>query len=283
MNEADLSRAVSRFLENQLSPAEEQAILKDPQLRATFIEHVRLSVRLQTALHPARDQELIERTKALLASRDPGRPLRTLEAVQRRIGRRAQTRRWIGWIALAAGILVAFLVVKLVPTRPAPPEVRPELGVRTKPEPRPLPLPAPPKDPPPPPAPVIVEVPKEPPAPIVPPEKPRPQPEPVPAPPEPAPPKVEPPRTPVETKVAVARIDSLAGEAFLWTPSGRKPLRAGQDLLTGEGVQTAAGGKISIVFADKTRLDLGAGTTVRGIVGKQFRLDRGTLRAQVTK
>ncbi len=284
MNEVDFSRAVSRFLENDLSSSEEQELLQaiqaDPRLREAFLSHVRLSVRLQAAAHPPQDRRLVERTQSLLGARDQGQPLRTLEAVQRRIGRRAQSRRWTGWVALAAAVLLAILgLIRFLPDRVVPPVVE----VRTKPEPRPQPLPTPRVEAPTPTPAPVVEPPKEQPKPIVVPEEPKPRPEPVPAPPVPPepPPKVEPPRTPVETRVAVATVESLAGEAFLVTPAGRKPLRAGHDLLAGEGVQTAAGGKAAIVFADKTRLDAGGGTTVRGIQGKKLHLERGTLRAHV--
>lgn len=283
MNENDFARAVSRYLENRLSPSEKRELLAaidaDPALRARFIDHVRVSVRLEASFHAADDPRLLERTKALLNAKDRGP--RTVGAVQRRIQGRARTRAWIVG-AVAAALLVAAVLVALPTSRPVPAEGRPEVGVRPEPRtPRPEPPPAPTVEKPPPPP---VEIPKEKPEPVVvPPEKPKPESVPPPeAPPPPAtPPKPAPP--PAETKVAAARVESISGEAFR---TGRQPLRAGDVLLPGEGLQTGPSAKLAISFADKTRIELEANTVVRGLAdqgGKRFLLDRGTLRAQVAK
>ena len=294
MNERDLAR----LLEHQGSDAEERAFLKavdaDPRLRADVVAHVRLSVRLHAACHPPQDRRLVERTQSLLGARDRGQ--RTLETLQRRIGGRARARQWTGW-AIAAGLLLA--VLALATFRPGRPEVRTEVGVRTEPRTAPEPRPTPPEEAPLPKPPTPVEAPKPPPEPIVPKEQPKVQPlppadvrpQPPPPPTAPPPPKPEPPRLPVETKVAVARIESSSGEAFL--SGGRKALRPGQDLFEGEGVHTGASSAIVIEFPDKTRIDLGPNTTLRalfnhdspapGARGKRLLLDKGSLRAQVVK
>ncbi len=297
MNENEFALAVSRFLENELSPAEEgkllEAIQADPELRAAFISHVRMSVRLDAAHHDPRDLRLIERTKALMSAKDPGQSLRTLGELQRRVGGRARARRWVAWGLAAASVLIASLVaVKVMPRRS---EGKPDVGARPLPRPRPAPRPTPPEEPvpPQPPAPVVPKPEPIVPAPKPPDPAPRSKPDPAPVPevrPEPPPSKPEPPRVPVETKVAAARIESLTGEAFL--SAGRKPLKAGQDLLPGEGVRTGdVGSGAVIVFPDKTRLEVGANTTVAalfdhespaaGARGKRVTLDRGHLRAHV--
>lgn len=279
MNENEFARAVGRYLENDLSPDEERALLSaieaDPDLRAAFAAQVRLSVRLDADYHAPRDPRVVDRTKTLLASQTQGQ--RTLGELQRRIGRRARARQWIGWAAAAALFLVAAsLVVLLRPVAPTPPS-----EVVDRPEPPPPPVPPEPRPEPPPVVPPPeprppVEPPKEQPAPVVPPENRDSQP----------PPETPPvrPRPPVETKVAAARIESVSGEGFRTGPGGRRALRADDDLLPGEGVQSA--GSAVIVFADQTRVEVASGTVVREIHdrgGKRFHLDRGTVRAQVVR
>lgn len=238
MTEREAAVAVERFLENDLPDSDRRLLESDP---AAFVAQVRMSVRLAAHYHDPADRRLVERTRDLL---DADAGLRTMKAVQRRIGARpASSTPWV-WAALAAaGLLVAALFA----LRPAPPSVENQVYVPSEEPmlpPLPVAVPEPPK-----PAPVIV-----------PPVEPTPKPDPVPPLPDPEPPR----RVPAETRVAVARLES------------------GRDLLEGDGVQTPS----TIVFADQTRVEVGPGTTIRGLSlkgGKKLHLDRGTVRAQVTK
>lgn len=294
MNENDFARAVSRFLENDLPPSERDELLAaveaNPQYRAAFVAQVRLSVRLESLHHDAADPRVVQRTQALLGARGQG--LRTLGEVQRRLRTRRRPPLWV-WALAAAGLLVAAFFIGQRPPAEPPAHVR-------APEPWPpepfdpaqgKPPPAPPREEPPPPkppeTPAPVEAPKPPPAPKPTPSTPAPEPKPPdpidPARAQPPPPEEKPP-PPRETRVAVARVEAVTGEASLWTPSGRRPLRAGQDLLPGEGVQAA--GEVTILFADKTRLEVGPNTLLKGLTeegGKRLQLDKGTLRAQVAQ
>lgn len=231
MNEHDLSTYEQRLLES------------DP---AAFVAQVRMSVRLAAHYHDPADRRVVERTRALL---DADAGLRTMKAVQRRIGVRPASRtRWV-WAALAAaGVLVAALFA----LRPAPPKVEHQVHVApVEPPPRPEEKPA---------VVVVPDPPKPAPA-IVNPVDPLPTPDPVPPTPVPEPPRP----APSETRVAVAQVE-------------------GRDLLEGDGVKTRAGEQVAIVFADRTRLEVGPGTTIRGLTlkgGKKLSLDRGTLKAQV--
>jgi hypothetical protein len=99
------------------------------------------------------------------------------------------------------------------------------------------------------------------------------------------------------TSASFAQVERLEGAGYLLRKEGRTPLREGQEILFGDGLETV-GENSRIVFkfvADKTRLDLRGESVIREVSegekgppgppgpGKRFMLARGMLTAEVAK
>jgi hypothetical protein len=224
-----------------------------------------------------------EARRAYVRAVDQERGLRSMFAAAPR------RKRPVAWIlAVAAAAIVAVSLVWFLPSRePAVEVVKDRLPPRPDPVPTPpapkVELPVPPPTPPEPP-PVPPPVPK----PVVPkePEKPPPPPPPVPAPKEPEPPapKPPPPPAPKETLTAVAKVESARGEVFVISAQGQRPIRAGSDLMPGQGVEIGGGESAAVVvFPDATRLELHAGATVNELSDGRVFLADGTLVVDVAR
>lgn len=89
------------------------------------------------------------------------------------------------------------------------------------------------------------------------------------------------------TQLAVAKVERVEGEVLLVTKGGRRPAKGGEDLLLGEDLETSgAASRASLVFADRTRVQVGAGTLLKEIKAegaKRIRVESGTLKADVVK
>lgn len=93
--------------------------------------------------------------------------------------------------------------------------------------------------------------------------------------------------SPGATQAALAMVEEISGEAFVLTKDGKSPVTVGANLLPGQGLETRGGAsRIVLRFPDRTRVDLGPGTTIGEIKtdsGKQLTLAQGTVRAVVAK
>ncbi len=99
---------------------------------------------------------------------------------------------------------------------------------------------------------------------------------------EPAAPRREPPGA---TVAAVAVLERLEGKVHVLGGEDRMDARAGQDLLSGHGIETSSrDGLAAVRFPDGTLLEAGPGTVLREILGdpKRLILQRGILAAAVT-
>jgi len=205
-----------------------------------------------------------------------------------------------GWAA-AAAILVALLLYQFsstpenAPVRPtaAAPKSRPVDPPPVQPEPTPVVIPEKkevPKEPEPfdpaqgkpvpPPVPVPIP-PKEEPKPVVPAPLPEPKPEPF----DPAQgkPVVPPPPAP-KTTAAIANLGKLSGAVLRLGPEGAVRATEGMELLEGQGVEAPAGASASIVFLDKTSIDLEAGSRIENLQGrdaKRLVVKTGAIAAEV--
>src|SRR6185295_4052556 len=138
---------------------------------------------------------------------------------------------------------------------------------------------------------------KEPPVPVA--EKPAApsEPPPRPAPPNPQPP-VEPPPVPTPlpepakapTITVVAVVDRVEGSVVLVGGPAESPVKAGQELHSGEGLECKGGRSGALLsYPDRTRLELEGDTRVRELLvrepGKGLRLfvERGAVKAEVSK
>jgi hypothetical protein len=66
-----------------------------------------------------------------------------------------------------------------------------------------------------------------------------------------------------ESAVVEARVDRVQGDVFILADEGQTPGATGQPLLSGQGVQTGGGeSRAAVRYADGTRLELGAGSTI---------------------
>lgn len=257
-----LEDLVARHFDGALDPSEEaelaKALSSSREARSLMASYMRLE--------GAVAQLGVSR---LLGHPRPARPVRTTRPAASSRGSRA----WVLGAAAAAGFLlvVAFGLSgpstpppsarrPLVPDRPVkqPQLPEPERGVPLAPVPRPadsppIPVPAPQPPPPVPPRPTPPETPRE-------------------AVPAPRAPDRLPPAPPV-TEAVVARL--LEGEL------------APSDVRAGQAVETRAGGKASLQFADKTRLELGPASLLSGLAddasGKRAHLVAGTLAADVPR
>ena len=201
-----------------------------------------------------------------------------------------------GWAA-AAAILVALLLYQfssapektpVAPTAAAPrpkPRPEPELErtpvvipekkeVPKGPEPVPTPAPLPPKE-------ELKPVDAAQGKPVGPaPELPKPEPfdpaqgKPVAPPPAPAP----------KTTAAIAHLGKLSGAVLRLGPEGSVRATEGMELLEGQGVEVPAGASASIVFLDKTSIDLEAGSRIENLQGrdaKRLVVKTGAIAAEV--
>jgi len=103
-------------------------------------------------------------------------------------------------------------------------------------------------------------------------------------------PKTTTPPTPLdkpETLAALAKVERVAGEVYVLTASGRVAAKEGDVLLPGQGVETVGPTSgATVVYPDKTRLELGAGTEVRELKeerGKRVTATKGKVRAVVSR
>ncbi len=98
---------------------------------------------------------------------------------------------------------------------------------------------------------------------------------------DPVAPRREPPGA---TVAAVAVLDRLAGKVHLLAGEDRTDARAGQNLLSGRGIETSPGdGLAAVRFPDGTLLEAGPGTVLREIFGdpKRMTLEHGILAVHV--
>lgn len=101
----------------------------------------------------------------------------------------------------------------------------------------------------------------------------------------PIPPMAEPRKTAEATQSSIARAGKVGGEVYLVSGGERKPLDSGQEILTGQGIETRAGASFAeISFPDQTRVELGAETSIKELRserGKRVVLEKGGIRAEV--
>jgi hypothetical protein len=96
-----------------------------------------------------------------------------------------------------------------------------------------------------------------------------------------------------DPKASLAAIERMEGNGWLLRKETRTALHEGTEILPGDGLETGlAACKLVIRFADRTRVELRAdsligeimdGASVPAAQGKQIRLVRGSLAAEVTK
>jgi len=102
----------------------------------------------------------------------------------------------------------------------------------------------------------------------------------------PPPPKQEVEKT-EPTQVAVAKAECVEGGVSLLTSSGKRAFKGIEDLLPGQGLETAAvQGRAAVRFPDGTRLEIGPATEIQEIRvdgGKRVVVIRGTVTAAVAK
>ena len=96
------------------------------------------------------------------------------------------------------------------------------------------------------------------------------------------------PRFEPVTEAAVALVTRVEGEAFLPAGGSRTPVRAGQDLLEGQGLDVPAKGLVEVTFRDRTRLEIRSETEIRELSavparGKRLFVAKGTVWADVNK
>ena len=301
MNPDALYLLWSRYLAGDaLSESERRELLEALEggdaLRKTLNDEAELDGMLRGLRSFSEDPEAFERSfrEFLAAKRSESDFLRKVQVRTKELKRRKAKP---PYALIAAGVLAAaVLIYVLIPSEADPPSraaskprpVRQEEPPREVPKPEPAPPEPPRKDP----GPDKERIDQElrdaiarqkPPAPAPKEEKPR-EPEPTP----PRPPDVPPP-LPAETVTtgpAVAKVDSVEGEAFFKQP--RLPVKAGASLSAGQGIETGGGAaaRVVLVFPDKTRVELGPETVIDDVKtagGKQIALARGTVRAEVVK
>ena len=261
------------YLDRELSAADERefaALLRDSEeARQAFAE----AAQFDAQLHELRSQEELRASS------------RRLTAITSR--RRTDQTAWVAGLAAAAVLLVILLVAVFsspsgrtsAPGRlqAKAPVVEPEPAV-------PVPAPPVPREVPPPPTQDHFLIPlPEPERPVVPPSPEAPRETPPPRKVEPAPP-VE--RRPSPTLTHIGRLESVQGQVTLIAGKNRSDAKAGQDLLPGQGLQTSRDAQAVFVYADGTRLELGADALLRDLAElphKQATLAQGTLTADVVR
>ncbi len=287
MDRERFEELVGAFQDGDASPGElaemERLLRADPALRRVFVERSVMEVQLRKAL------------TSRAAEEEARRPAPRMSAARRLRGKPARAA-WIPAL-LAAGFLVALaLLLATQGSRRGAEAPRPEAARLPEAElslPEPQPLPVPPREAPPAPS---VEKPPEP----VRPEPPARPPEAAPGTVEPVKPaEVAPPKPPAPATTAAApprpaagAVERAQGGAFVVAEAGKRPAAPGQPVLAGQGVGTAGGGsRLTVAFADKTRLELGAETEVADLfdrepaakLGKRLALRRGTLVSDISR
>ena len=253
MDEGRFHDLLGRYHDGDASPAEtaelESMLRADPRCRRILVERDLMEVQLRKSY--------------------AGAMVSAPKSARRRRSAPADGAPWTGPAVAAAALFAALLLFASMSSSPR--------SRRTESAPPAVPLPEQASAPPPvlpkkeperpfvPPRPVERPVP---PAPVEEPPKPPPPP-PVPA----APTPIEPSR--VETRTAVATVESVEGDP------GTK-LAAGQAILSGQGLATRSG-VLKLRFPDGTLLVLEGATEIASIVGKRLSIQRGTVQAEVTK
>jgi hypothetical protein len=302
------------YVDGALAPADAaelaEAVRTDAALRARLLELAGTDGLLRAAFAaPDLEAELLRRVD--LCTEAAGREERTTEAVLDRIAdrrpdessrisipARGRTFRRIGRppggpglaLAVAIAAAAAFLLAFTFALRPGPsPRPTPATPLAREAERAPEPIPAPPpvqRTNPlgtlqPPPAPRA-------PAPLL--SAPPPVPAPVPAPPvqrtNPLETLQPPPAPPPPTRVAVAELSEVLGEATLVRQGVPGPARPGAPVLAGDGLVVGASARVGIAWPDGTKV-LVAGDSELGSIGaeagKRVTLGRGRLSAVVAK
>jgi ferric-dicitrate binding protein FerR (iron transport regulator) len=276
---------IERYLAGAASPSEtarlEQFLREDPRLLRDFVRALDEDVCLRVMVE---------------GEPTPLEPRLARRASLRRIARPSAAT-WTPWVAVASVVMTALLLSVFYSPGPARPiAIRPhgpEPVEITRPEPAPPPAPkssGAPEGP----------NPERPPAPARPELKREEQPEPPPPVPTPAPPKApEPspsPSTTVTAPLDLLRpptIDEVQGEAFVVDAGQKTPARAGQAVPPGRGVSMTDASRLSVTFADGTRLAFSGACEIRelaeaevaakGARGKRVEILQGTLSADVKK
>ncbi len=276
----------ARFLAGEaLSPEEDRELRAAFEGDAAFREEALADLRMDGLLGTMGDSEAFTESffERVAADRDASRFIMKVELrLPRR--RRLERERRSAWPWLvAAGALVAIVAVAL--TRPPAAAPRPAAQARGTEIPAPPPEAPPPE--PPPESPRPQEKPRLPelPAPVerpASPSLPPPEPAPRPAPelPKPAP---EPP--PRETRAAVAVLQSAAGDVRV-IDGAEAPAAPERPILAGQGLRIGPKSRAVVVYGDRTRLELGPETELRGFEaakGKRVELARGTLAGRVAR
>ena len=266
----------TRFLsDGRLAPAEEQELLDameaDPALRDRLITDKEFDGLLGAVC--SGDEEAFEKSfHDRLAVEGDSKFIARVERRIRRAPPPHNSHRWIYGIAAAALAVIVLIILFSGTSSPAPVVKIPVLDVPPPPKPYEAPpievRPAPetPKKP----EPVKVVAAPEPPKPTPKPEEP---PAPVVTDVKPAPTPVPPPTV---AKVVVAKVGRADGEVS-------SPL--GQALTAGGGLEVGKG-SATILYADGTKLDLGAQTTVADLLdekGKTLTMEKGVFTADVVK
>jgi len=110
----------------------------------------------------------------------------------------------------------------------------------------------------------------------------------------PAKPPAPAPAVPRKTESVAATLEQVEGDAGVLAGASRTPAKAGQGLLAGQGLGVAGPkGFAAVLFPDKTRLEIDAGTELTDLFdvdapgkdarGKRLFLKRGTLTAAVAR
>lgn len=120
------------------------------------------------------------------------------------------------------------------------------------------------------------------------PEKKKDDPEPPAPPPDPEPvPRPEKGAEEKATRAAVARLEGIQGDVHIIRGGEKIPVQDGQDLLSGERLETVGvSSRAAVVFPDHTRIELWPGTALEGIRienGKRIGVLHGALTADVAK
>jgi hypothetical protein len=273
----DLDLLLHRYFEDKLSAGEEfrlwSRVRADPAAAERFVEWAEL-------------ESALSETVIAQASVPRGVPLPGRTSRRYRPSFENRPPRWAIPCAAAAGVLGAVLLLSALaprppapkpPAAPEPVEARPAPVARAR---APEPAPAAPAAP-------VTNVPSIPPRPPAarPAEAAPPIPEPA-APPPPAPPPVAgPPKAaPPETRTALLAVDRAEGDAFIVTASGRRPARAGEGVVAGEGLETSgAKAMVSARFEDGTRVELLGPAALQAAEARSMLVTRGTVHASVVR
>ncbi len=279
-----------RYCDGALTPEERSefvAFMDDPACRARFVELSAFEAAVSDEARVSEERKLADISTWL---DEPVTP-RRLAAV--RLPRRVRLPRSAGAVpgwkvgAIAAGLLLGFVLILAVGTSGPPPRPLPERRppvpmVADAPAPVPVPVAAP-AAPQPPRAPEILPEPKPapapevrvpaPPAPVLAPRKPAPVPAPKPEAP-PAPREVE------TTTAFIAQLERVHGDVQVLVQEKPVPAEPGKGLLSGNGLRSGRGGYALVKFGDGTRLEVGAETLVARLSegpqsGKSVQLEQG--------